>query len=577
MKKISLDEWFINAGVLGFKQVLDNYADPNLYRLDHFALYFDPQLLECFSENYFALMMDKYSKYKQDRIKIERYLKRAERPEYFKDQASYISDLAKGTLDKLQKSKIRISDDILNRSKEIHSRLKGIKKIEQRIELEEVSKEYLQLLQNHDVHNLLTLNYLRFILGNIFGQPSFLNPSFTGSLNDFILQFHKDYVVPVIDEIQLQNWLRSIDPEQYQTELKKRSKDKSLTEHQRNLSRNSYNQLISTGKLITCMIQSDWSANIQFEEKMFSPLGLSLNVENFAWNGKQTILISNMTRLLLFCSSLGFSYSLKKVSHASLVVEEYVDTYSFVNLDTSIKHLEQANRDYVNKRDQENPFTEMIFDVVKSTRDQANYVLQNILFVEFSNDGKNSKLQYFHINKKLACFFKKDGELLEKIKFPYFRNLIMEEMVKGRDPMPIIQAQLRKQIQNEKHAYDCYRAIQARNSNFSHTRGDRSVEKNKITDLYQEGKKVARWFMSNSKHNQVQGISYRLLNACKSGNRQLFIDSLLRVYMTANLQIPKVFLNVFHQNELDFEEVGYSFISGLQSVTYQSEEAENNE
>jgi CRISPR-associated protein Cst1 len=65
--------------------------------------------------------------------------------------------------------------------------------------------------------------------------------------------------------------------------------------------------------------------------------------------------------------------------------------------------------------------------------------------------------------------------------------------------------------------------------------------------LYYEGQSISRYFYDEEKENQLQGISYRLLNACKSGNKQLFFDTLMRLYLAANRTMPSTFLTIFHE------------------------------
>src|SRR5690606_23553802 len=87
---------------------------------------------------------------------------------------------------------------------------------------------------------------------------------------------------------------------------------------------------------------------------------------------------------------------------------------------------------------------------------------------------------------------------------------------------------------------------------------------NKIKFFFYKGKELVEIYESKKRENQLPGLSYRLLNACKSGNRQLFFDTLLRIYMSHEKEVPIEFLNVFHEEDYDFSEVGYAFISGLQ-------------
>lgn len=563
MKRIYLDEWFINAGILGFKKVLDQYPESSNYQINRHSILFNPSLFETFSIYFFEVLIQKFSKHEQDRIRLGKYLEYAKKESYFHPNVDRIAQVIKSTKDKLKKA--QLSDEILSCLDQILSDIKKLKKKTDYDNLDSCVNSYLEILRIPEVHDLLTLNYIRSVLGNLFGQPSFLNPSFKGTKQDYIQKFHMDYVQPVIEECEFRDWLQIIPDDQLISQLKEKKKDKTLSAIQKNLVKEVLLQTKIAGRVLPCSVQPEFVGSIRFEEMIFSPLGLSLKNENISWDSKNTPLISHMTRLLLFCSSIAFTYYSKKVSNSSLTVQDYVPTYAFVNLDDSIENLEHANAQFAHKRDLDNPFSELVYDLLLSTRDIASYSLENILFVELSNAGKNSKLHYFHVPKKLARFFKDPVCEIKNIQNKAFQHLLIDEVLKQKDPVHLIRNYLRNQIQQGYAAWDCLQALLLRKRLHTHSRGETNLQDNKIKFLYGEGKRVAEYFHDKGKDNQIPGISYRLLNACKAGNKQLFLDTMMRIYMSSQREIPTLFLNVLHEKDLGFEEVGYAFLSGLQA------------
>jgi len=70
---------------------------------------------------------------------------------------------------------------------------------------------------------------------------------------------------------------------------------------------------------------------------------------------------------------------------------------------------------------------------------------------------------------------------------------------------------------------------------------------------------------SASAGKKVTGIAYRLLNATKAGNKDSFMDTLLRVYMSVDKPVPAVFLHAMHEREMDFATAANAFIAGMLS------------
>ncbi|WP_131925454.1 type I-B CRISPR-associated protein Cas8b1/Cst1 [Hazenella coriacea] len=561
-KRIYLDEWFINAGVLGFLTVLQRSASPSQYQVGQHYIEFDPAVLDSFAVHFFDILIEKFSKYEQDRLRFQKQLEFAKREDYLKANKDQIAKTIKSTRDKLKKAKI--DKATIDQIEDLLGQLKTIKTYQDYEALEAVTHSYLMVLEDTNINNVLTINYIRSVLSALFGQPSFLNPSFQGTKEQFIEKFHDDYIKPVIAECKLMDWVRTVPTDQLEVELKKKKKEKETQGHLKKLVNEAIKQTQSIERILPCSVQPDFPSSIQFEEKMFFPLGLSLENQNMAWDGRSTILISNMTRFLLFCSSISFTYYLKRESHFGST--EYTPTFGFVNLYTSIKHLVAENKVFENKRNESNPFQELIYDLLlKTTEDLSIYTLQNILFLEFSVEKKNSKLHYFHIPKKLALFFKEDASDLKRMKNKSMQHLFVEEVLKRRDTIYFIEKSLRNLISDKHQAQVVFWAILARHKLEHRLRGESTLSDKKLTKLFFEGKELAALFHLQQKDNQLQGISYRLLNACKAGNKQLFFDTLLRVYMTSNRIVPSLFLNILHEKDLDFVEVGYSFISGLQA------------
>ena len=70
--------------------------------------------------------------------------------------------------------------------------------------------------------------------------------------------------------------------------------------------------------------------------------------------------------------------------------------------------------------------------------------------------------------------------------------------------------------------------------------------------------------------NKIKGFIYQLLNSVQTGNRDLFFNTIIRMYIANDLPIPKI-LSEVSQSMDDFREIGYAFILGLKSSDYKKE------
>ena len=66
--------------------------------------------------------------------------------------------------------------------------------------------------------------------------------------------------------------------------------------------------------------------------------------------------------------------------------------------------------------------------------------------------------------------------------------------------------------------------------------------------------------------NKIKGFVYQLLNSVQAGNTYTFYSTIIRMYVSNDLKIPKIISEA--SNIKDFKEIGYAFILGLKSQDY---------
>ena len=73
---------------------------------------------------------------------------------------------------------------------------------------------------------------------------------------------------------------------------------------------------------------------------------------------------------------------------------------------------------------------------------------------------------------------------------------------------------------------------------------------------------LRREYTGKGSDNKLQGICYRLLNALKTSNTDMFMDVTLNCYLYVNSQVPKIITDVLGK-EKSFNTMGYAFVAGL--------------
>jgi CRISPR-associated protein Cst1 len=100
---------------------------------------------------------------------------------------------------------------------------------------------------------------------------------------------------------------------------------------------------------------------------------------------------------------------------------------------------------------------------------------------------------------------------------------------------------------------------------------DESVDKNnkRLWFLYNEGIQIHEILKSKNEDNKLNGYTYKMLNSIKAGNKQEFMDIVIRLHMFMDRDVSPIFLDVMKDTDLDFSSIGHSFISGLISNKYE--------
>ncbi|MEN2257079.1 type I-B CRISPR-associated protein Cas8b1/Cst1 [Paraclostridium benzoelyticum] len=299
------------------------------------------------------------------------------------------------------------------------------------------------------------------------------------------------------------------------------------------------------------------------------------------WNQDSKYSICDICKLILFCTPAGATYTNK-----NYIENEDNEFYSFVNMDTSIDDIYNTNINLKKLKDRDNPFNDLVIDIVSENKEKSEWQLQNILFVEFkaSIEAKKCKMNYFNMPTYLAKFFvnEKNSKLIQSIYNQRFKANVVDVLLKNKDLKHLISKALRDKIKdsledrykNNMSSNDIFKAIKIRALIDSYKKGVSKMNDKKLQVVKFAGHEIHDYYVNTNSKNKINGVAYKLLNSVKVGNKKDFMDTVLRVFMSSEKSVPSVFIEIMAEKDLDFESIGHAFITGLISEKYEANKVE---
>lgn len=613
-------DWFFNMGIVGFLNIIkkaDKQAE--IFIMEDY-IEFDSLFLENFHEYYFNYFMDEYDVSKRIKKNIDysiNFIK--SKPDRIKDGIKKIKDSVKQQNDKIKK----FDEEKFNLIKEKLDSMSKIKSYDEFDSLESLVDETIDIFKIKSINDRLTANLYKYVVqDNYFGQVSFFNVAKAKLDLDGLKQvMFNDYLRQIIYFGELEDLLEENDYDKLKNYLNDRLNSIAKDINEKKVSKSSINTIekimkeinknfIKKNKSIEDIKEYMDSLEVcemcglykgildEYSESNFAPLGVSTNnARNMFWNQAYVPSICDICKLILFCTPAGATYTRK-----NYLINEENEFYLFVNMDTCINELFERNNSLKAQKSEssdskdENPFNQLIKSIVEENTLKSEWQLRNILFVEFkaSIDSKKCKINYFNIPTYLAKFFT-DKYANKKIQSIYdykLKSNVLDLLLKNRDLKHLTNNILRNKVKNDMESnnksnisgIDCFRVVQLRVLINSYKKGvykmdSKNLEKNdeKLKIIYYLGCDIHDYFVNKNSKNKIDGVSYKLLNSVKVGNKSDFMDTIIRVFMSAEKQIPAFILDIEIEKDLDFESIGHAFISGLISGKYEGKDKLPNE
>ncbi|OYD07428.1 hypothetical protein [Paludifilum halophilum] len=615
--RIEPTDWTMTMGIVGVSNIVEfgrknriiSRHEARRIKVEHDALVLDPDALSSFPRAYFEYMVDQYSLAKREDEKLNQVMEGLSKSDLTKDAfragLKYVRDTIKTNTDKVLKY---YGDTEWGEAvNSIQEGLKGIKKMEQLKELQQFTDRFIRVLYEPTVERKLTVNYLKStIMKSFFGQPSFLQVSANRlSYEEHIEKFYQDYILPVVWEAELRTTVQeaaAVDEvltflDEHRDygpfkAIKKAVKKKDWADM-----RTYFDEQVSQ-----CTLINGQMATTNYEEMVFSPLGISRakNI-NFNWNlaKDETVPISALAKLILFCAPAGAAVYTRKDGFGKQ--GEFRRYMGFVQSDTPIPDIIRKNNHFRIAKRRDEPFDRIVSQMIENVEREAGYVADHLLFIEFSADydSKKTLLDYYHLPPYLAHYLNSHARELEHIRPWEYRERFIRYVLRGEDPRHVITRLLRQSVEGGYGGWSAYVAVRERyrlRRYAEHLREGGSAMDAKerrvraVYRVYRSGADIRELFNQRgpregapedqytaSGAKKISGIAYRLLNAANANNRKSFMDTLMRLYMSADKPVPTFFLDALHERELDFHTVANAFVAGLLSEKYEASKEQNEE
>ncbi|HEL5607149.1 TPA: type I-B CRISPR-associated protein Cas8b1/Cst1 [Clostridioides difficile] len=604
-------DWFFNMGIVGFLNIIkkaDKQAE--IFIMEDY-IEFDSLFLENFHEYYFNYFMDEYDVSKRIKKNIDysiNFIK--SKPDRIKDGIKKIKDSVKQQNDKIKK----FDEEKFNMIKEKLDSMSKIKSYDEFDSLEALVDETIDIFKIKSINDRLTANLYKYVVqDNYFGQVSFFNVAKAKLDLDGLKQvMFNDYLRQIIYFGELEDLLEENDYDKLKNYLNDRLNSIAKDINEKKVSKSSINTIekimkeinknfIKKNKSIEDIKKYMDSLEVcemcglykgildEYSESNFAPLGVSTNnARNMFWNQAYVPSICDICKLILFCTPAGATYTRK-----NYLINEENEFYLFVNMDTCINELLERNNslkaqksEYSDSKD-ENPFNQLIKSIVEENTLKSEWQLRNILFVEFkaSIDSKKCKINYFNIPTYLAKFFVKENKKIQSIYDYKLKSNVLDLILKSKDLKHLINNTLRNIVKSNLESNNksnisglsCFNVVQLRTILNNYKRGVYKMDYKKLRKIYESGCEIHDYYIDKNAKNKIEGITYKILNLIKVGNKNDFMQTILRIFSPSEKTPPEEILQIFVEEDLDFESVGYAFVTGLISGKYEGKDKLPNE
>lgn len=561
--KIYLSDWQFNAGIVGLYNILE-YAKDEVAINDQY-IEIELEMLKNFEEKYFNYFIEKYKEttpwyrivsYKpimetHENNNFENFDKKS--LDYLNDYIKMVKDYLKRPNYKKVYSFVENDKDIISLEKELKTiYIKKSDKVEDKID--EVKnrfktiKEIIDYCNSEDGKKYMAAKGVIYnIINNGWNGVCFLNAQTKEH------DVYKDYKEYFVDETI--NYLKS-DKEKFK-----------------------YNCFVCDRKM----------NNMNNDLSFLNKTGFNVsNKPSHVWYFANDVAICDLCKFVYSCLPAGFVYA--------------YDKGIFINSNTSVEDLLKINRklrdDILNKDDSD--YRSLTYrTLVKAINEQHSskiqYELQDIQIVRYENERYRFNL----LSKEVLKVIRESEKELKSLMNTGYRELrtnfsiydiTIDRLLNNYNMFTLIHKLLIYKITNSQSITTYYHMGHVMNLiiiNVNYLKGVEGMDKVKENkELVRKARSYGYYLRQeylnkdrDADKNKIRGVSYRLLNALKTRNTEMFMHNVITSYMYVGETIPKK-LTIALENEEILGIIGYAFVTGLNGGEYKDKNqngGENNE
>jgi CRISPR-associated protein Cst1 len=560
--RLTLADWQWNASVIGFI----NIVGKGNVRFDNDAIEVSSELLQGFEEKYFAYFIKVYEKtlswYKIVAFtdQIESY--RNDEFDSFNLQSlkrlnNYIKDVKRYLKSNSYKSAydlIALDVDMLSLEKQLSTvkepkseenykadKTRIIAEVKERFAVLEQIINYCKSLEGK--RYIAAKNVIYTIIKNGWSGVSILNPQ--TKEKDMYLDYKKYFVDGAIEYL---------------------NQDKSKFKY-------------------SCFICDGPIKDMEHDLSFLNATGFDVaRKSSHVWDFQNDIAICPLCKLIYSCLPAGFTY----VYDRGVYINANLSVQSAYNINNNIRHTIL----YSKEGSIRSLYPALVGALQKQESDSAKYELADIQVVRYENESYRFNI----LSRKMLKIIYDSKERLESlIRAVLVENdeniRIYDEVVNrifnNQNLFTLIHRLLYHKLANPEKCYfhlgHIIHLLRINQEIYLSLGGkkvgnmDSSKGKYLVREAREAGRNLKNRYTAKEANHKLPGICYRLLNALKISNQEMFMDVALNCYLYVKSPVPEVITNSLNR-EKDFSTMGYTFVAALidedksDSVVSQSEE-----
>ncbi|MBC1418947.1 type I-B CRISPR-associated protein Cas8b1/Cst1 [Listeria fleischmannii] len=304
--------------------------------------------------------------------------------------------------------------------------------------------------------------------------------------------------------------------------------------------------------------------DLDLDYSFLTNTGFDKRKSSHVWNHNNDLAMCPICRLVYTCMPAGFTF----------IQREGI----FINSNANIQEMVRINRvmknDLSTKLDDQNKsvYRALVGMAQESDVEKHRYELADIQVVRHENDNYRFNL----LAKPVLTLINRFEKELKNLIGAYFeegneRQYIFQQVVKNildnQNLFLLAHKLIYYKVANyEQNYYDRYHIMNVLKINSYFTGGAREMTQTITLDELEKVREDASSFKgelkSDEREQKIRGIAHQLLNAVKTVNRGLFMDILLKNYSGIDMQVPKILLRIF-DNDDNFRTIAYAYLTGL--------------